>query len=289
MFDPSRLMPQDSPGKALVDALNRGQAIRAAASRLTGIEMVGARAARAAFPDSTSIGAAQAIAGQSSLQAAARAVAERNGSAMACALTQSQAVRGASALGLTQGIEAAARTAAVDSKLWDGQSSTGSSTLSTIGTTKAFDPIEAMRTPSKAWESQSEMIEAWGTPQGSRGAMIDLPLAPAPHEKLSEELSGLRHAATEAGEAIAADRRAQVERDKEMVRAMQAMEAALVESAEREADSVRRAEEAEAREIAAQTRSEDLNARLVKLTVQLVALTCLSVIAGLAAVIAVIA
>jgi hypothetical protein len=118
--------------------------------------------------------------------------------------------------------------------------------------------------------------------------MIDLPPPPLPREDLSIELSRLRRAATEAGEAVAADRRAQVERDEEMVRAVRAMEGVLVESAECEALSTKRAEEAEAREIAAQARSEELNARLVKLTVQLVVLTCISVIASVFAVFAVV-
>jgi hypothetical protein len=173
------------------------------------------------------------------------------------------------------------------------------SALTAAGSTKAFDPIEATHAPGKAWELQAakaiDAIErrlapscAWDTANTPLGPMIDFDPTPLPlREDLSAELGGLRRAATEAGEAIAADRRAQVERDEEMVRAMQAMEAALVESAEREAVSVKRAEEAEAREIAARARSEKLNARLVKLTVQLVILTCISVIAGVAAVIAV--
>lgn len=293
--------------------------------------MGGIGVAARAFSGPTSIGAAQTIATRTDLQAAARAIVERRGSVLTRALNQSQAIRDASALGLTGGIGTAAMASSADSiwgkgigaamrtnamvppgalnsviagqqatgmtalansiqatripqlpKLWDGMpSATVRSALNPMGTTKAFGAIEAI---------ERRMARGgWDAPQGSQGPMIDLPPPPPPRERLTAELNGLRRAATEAGEAIAADRRAQVKRDEEMVRAMQAMEAALVESAEREAASLKRAEEAEAREVAAQARSEELDARMVKLTVLLVALTCVSVIAGVVAVIAALA
>jgi hypothetical protein len=87
---------------------------------------------------------------------------------------------------------------------------------------------------------------------------------------LSAELRERQHAAAVANEANAADRRAQVEREEEMVRAMRAMETVLVESAEREEQAaereeraLRRAEAAEDRESAARERSEAREKRLV--------------------------
>lgn len=340
-FDPSRLVPPNRPGKALIDAINdtlRNPAGRAAASKVAGMDGAGAAGARATFSGLTSAGAAQALPTRLSIQATAGAIAERNGSALTRGSNQSHAVGDVSALSLTGGIGVAASATAADSiwekglsatvptntmmspgalspgsadlrsrgiaalansmrgthitrlpKHWDGPNGTVRSALSAVG------GPEAMHAPSKAWESQRKTIEvmerrlaSWDAAQGSRGPMIDLPPPPLPREDLSIELSRLRRAATEAGEAVAADRRAQVERDEEMVRAVRAMEGVLVESAECEALSTKRAEEAEAREIAAQARSEELNARLVKLTVQLVVLTCISVIASVFAVFAVV-
>jgi len=80
-----------------MDVLNRNQAVRAAASRLTGMDGVGAAAARAAFSGPTSIGAAHTLAARSGFQAVTRAIAERNGRALTSALNQSQTVRDASA------------------------------------------------------------------------------------------------------------------------------------------------------------------------------------------------
>src|SRR5207244_4447751 len=84
-----------------------------------------------------------------------------------------------------------------------------------------------------------------------------------PRANASVELAKLERAMTAAGEAQATERRAQAEREEEMVRAVRAMETVLIESAEREEQSaereeraLRRAQAAEEREVAAQERAE---------------------------------
>jgi hypothetical protein len=138
------------------------------------------------------------------------------------------------------------------------------SASSMLGMTKAFDPIDAMHAPSRVWDqSQKEALDAierrlanggWDEPLGGlRTTMVDWPPSLPPRERLAAAV-----------ETIVGDRRAQMQRDEEMVRAMQAMEAAMVESAKREERALRRAEEAEAREVAARERSERREERLVR-------------------------
>jgi hypothetical protein len=299
-FDAARLMPR-GPGNALMKALERTRGDEVALGSLE-LRATGINGTRIAALSGSQVGAGAAMrrALAQSQRACGRVAAGR------VATADLSATRRGIATGSTSAAESLRRLNAVATGLRPvGVSGLASSmpgtriqrlprlsdvmpmahvrpTLDMSGTTKAIDRLEAMCSPGGTLESQKEALETI-----ERRLAWDRPAGP------SAELIGLQRAATEAGEAIAADRRAQVERDEEMVRAMQAMEAALIESAEREAVSVKRAEAAEAREItaearesAAEARSEELNARLVKLTVQLVILTCISVIVGMGAVVA---
>lgn len=309
-FDASRLMMPRGPGKALMEALERTRN-EAALSTLES-KAVGMDGTRIAALSGLKVGAGAAM-----MRALTQSQRARGIGAVARATTADSSISRKGRSGPTNAAISLRQLNLVPT----GPRPVGVSTLTRSmpgmripqlsdampkapvrpvldmsGTTKAIDRLEAMHLPGGSWESQTEILEAverrlaWGRPAGPQGQTIDWLPSP-PDEQLSAELSGLRQAATEAGEAIAADRRAQVKRDEEMVRAMQAMEVALVESAEREAVSLKRAEAAEAREIAAEQReiraqahSEELNTHLVKLTVVLVILTCISVIAGMVAV-----
>jgi hypothetical protein len=98
---------------------------------------------------------------------------------------------------------------------------------------------------------------------------------------LSAELEELERHQEAAAARRAEAERARVAREKQMLDALEAVRGVLVESAEREAVALQRAEQAEAREIATQERADARDTLMIRITVASAVIAFLSLLAAL--------